>query len=168
MLSSNDYQRSTTATAIYPQAGTGTLAAITYAALELAGESAEVLEKELERDLDGISAELGKTAWYLARLRDERDMTFSPTADHALSAATLVVRAGRVAEIVKKLHRDNQGKVDDAARERLRDALGAVLTAWAAAVDAHGLCVPIGPADDHAKLSSRARRGVLAGSGDHR
>lgn len=75
----NTYQDFTDTTAIYPEAGLGTLQSFTYVSLGLAGEAGEVCEriKKIIRDTDGqissgvhddLVKEAGDVLWYLARL----------------------------------------------------------------------------------------------------
>ena len=83
MLTFNDYQNATTATAIYPGAGTGTINALAYVGLGL-GEAGEVQGKlkKVIRDNNSIvtdehrhniAAELGDVLWYVARTAAELD-----------------------------------------------------------------------------------------------
>jgi len=78
-MNANYYQAVTLTTAVYPDAGRGTMAAISYCALGL-GEIGEVqgkLKKVLRGDVtlaaqqDAIIDELGDVLWYVARLTDE-------------------------------------------------------------------------------------------------
>lgn len=76
--------------------------------------------------------------------------------------------AGEVAEKVKKIIRDKEGKVSEEDKKELAKELGDVM--WYIAVFAHDLGVPL---DEIAqsnldKLKSRKARGVLGGSGDNR
>lgn len=73
------YQEHTRKTAIYPDAGKGTIPAISYVALGLAGEAGEIANKvkKLSRDgdkeelRDAIRNEIGDCMWYLFRMADE-------------------------------------------------------------------------------------------------
>ncbi|WKW85904.1 MazG-like nucleotide pyrophosphohydrolase [Gordonia Phage PhinkBoden] len=77
----DDYQDATAATAIYPGAGTGSMAALAYleSGLGEAGEIQGKLKKILRDDSGEITAEkrnelakeLGDLQWYVARLSDE-------------------------------------------------------------------------------------------------
>lgn len=82
-LSFNDYQAGTAHTAIYPEAGTGSLLALSYVSLGL-GETGEIQGKvkKIIRDSNGIvndekrreiGKEIGDVLWYLARLAEELD-----------------------------------------------------------------------------------------------
>lgn len=80
----------------------------------------------------------------------------------------LLGEAGEVAEKIKKLIRDKEGKIDDEFREKIKKELGDVL--WYIAQ----LCTELNISlDDVAKsnlekLFSRMKRGKLHGSGDER
>lgn len=75
----NHFQEFTRKTAIYPEVGTGSVPAISYVALGLAGEAGEIANKvkKLLRDGDKpelreqIVSEIGDAMWYLFRLADE-------------------------------------------------------------------------------------------------
>lgn len=72
----NWYQEQTVTTAIYPEVGTGSVSAIEYCALGLAGEAGEVANKvkKIIRDGDskelrsGVLKEMGGVLWYLSQL----------------------------------------------------------------------------------------------------
>ena len=83
-------------------------------------------------------------------------------------ALCMAGEAGEVADKVKKIIRDNDGKLDDEQKLELVKEIGDVL--WACATLAHDLGYPLSEAAqiNYDKLSDRARRGVLGGSGDNR
>jgi NTP pyrophosphatase (non-canonical NTP hydrolase) len=81
-LAFDTYQKLTTVTAIYPEAGTGSAGALAYVALGLVGEAGEVANKvkKILRDSNGevspevrqaLIDEVGDVTWYLARLATE-------------------------------------------------------------------------------------------------
>jgi len=76
--------------------------------------------------------------------------------------------AGEIAEKVKKIIRDKNGKVSDADKAEMAAEVGDVL--WYLAVFAHHLGVPLETIAQQNldKLQSRKSRGVLGGSGDNR
>lgn len=168
-----DHMSLTDSTAIYPHAGAGTVPALAYVALGLAGESSEVLEKELSGDVPGVAAELGDTAWYLSRAM--RELGLDPDeivpADEDVefgAGPALVVAAGRVAELTKKAVRDDAAELTETRRAALRDAIASVGRAWAGTVAYYLLDTEHVLAANAAKLTDRKSRGVLSGSGDHR
>jgi NTP pyrophosphatase (non-canonical NTP hydrolase) len=77
----NEYQYKANQTALYPDAGRGSLAALSYVSLGLAGEAGEIANKikKLLRDGDtpekrkAISKEIGDCQWYLSQLCTELD-----------------------------------------------------------------------------------------------
>lgn len=81
-LSFDEYQRKAATTAIYPEAGQGTIKALTYLGLGLASEAGEVSGKvkKVMRDSDGeisetvrqdLLKEVGDNLWYLAQVANE-------------------------------------------------------------------------------------------------
>lgn len=81
-LSINDYQLTANETAIYPENGEASTAAINYCILGLVGEAGEIANsfKKTLRDDNGIvtgekakalAAELGDVLWYAANLASE-------------------------------------------------------------------------------------------------
>lgn len=84
-MDANEYQQRATVTAIYPEAGTGSVLAISYCALGL-GEAGEVQGKVKKFIRDGIgysdlrrqvSAEVGDVLWYCAQLCNELNLDLS-------------------------------------------------------------------------------------------
>ena len=79
MSTLDNYTDWTRSTAIYPDVGTGSIRALSYVGLGLAGEAGEVADKikKLLRDGDTetlrekILDEAGDVLWYLARLAEE-------------------------------------------------------------------------------------------------
>ncbi|HSW85306.1 MAG TPA: nucleoside triphosphate pyrophosphohydrolase family protein [Candidatus Saccharimonadales bacterium] len=76
--------------------------------------------------------------------------------------------AGEIAEKVKKIIRDKQGKVNKQDKDELSKEIGDVL--WYLAVFAHHLGVSFDAVAEAnlTKLRSRQKRGKLQGSGDNR
>jgi NTP pyrophosphatase (non-canonical NTP hydrolase) len=99
----NEYQTEAQATAIYPDAGTGSMTALTYLALGL-GEAGEIQGKikKILRDANGvigaedrieIAKELGDLQWYVAVLACELGLPLSQVAQ--LNLAKLADRQSR-------------------------------------------------------------------------
>jgi len=111
-------------------------------------------------DLDAYQEQAGSTAIYPER------GTGSPL---ALAYVALGLgEAGEVQGKVKKILRDDRGLLLPGRRETLIEELGDVL--WYVAAMATELQVPLSEVAERnlSKLSSRAERGALTGSGDHR
>jgi NTP pyrophosphatase (non-canonical NTP hydrolase) len=79
----DEYQEKTKQTAIYPEDNP-----VEYLAIALNGEAGEVADKvkksirddqELE---ENVKDEIGDVLWYMARLLDELEISFSETAQH--------------------------------------------------------------------------------------
>lgn len=89
-MNANEYQKWTLSTAIYPDSGQGTLAALTYCALGLVGESGEVADKAKKLIRDGdtperrakVLQELSDVCWYIARVSDELGMDLEELFDY--------------------------------------------------------------------------------------
>ncbi|MFM1901460.1 MAG: hypothetical protein RLZZ216_2036 [Cyanobacteriota bacterium] len=80
----------------------------------------------------------------------------------------LAGEAGEVADKVKKVLRDADGCFDEQIREDLKLELGDVLWYVAQLASELGLSLESVAAANLEKLSSRAERGMLGGSGDRR
>jgi NTP pyrophosphatase (non-canonical NTP hydrolase) len=85
----DEYQHRTAETAIYPEAGEQSAAAITYTALGLAGEAGEVanVAKKMLRDgapwgevRERLIGEIGDVLWYCSQLATECDLDLSEIA----------------------------------------------------------------------------------------
>ena len=76
--------------------------------------------------------------------------------------------AGEVAEKIKKILRDKEGRVDEADREEIKKELGDVL--WYLTQLATELKIPLEEVAscNLTKLYDRMKRGKLSGSGDNR
>lgn len=80
----------------------------------------------------------------------------------------LLGEAGEVAEKIKKIIRDNAGKITKEKREEICKELGDVLWYVAQLSTELGLSLEEVAELNIEKLKSRAERGVLHGSGDNR
>lgn len=80
----------------------------------------------------------------------------------------LVGEAGETAEKIKKIHRNNSGKMSDEDRRELLKELGDVL--WYLSALAYYLDEPLGNVAEAnlAKLADRKARGVIKSKGDNR
>jgi len=108
----DEYQEVAEKTAVYPDAGEGTLRALVYTTLGLAGEAGELANKvkKLLRDkgldmgelveanldhgpFDELACELGDVLWYVAQTATELNLCLSKVAE--LNIARLSDRATR-------------------------------------------------------------------------
>lgn len=83
-------------------------------------------------------------------------------------ALGLAGEAGEVANRVKKIFRDTDGKVDEETRTVIADEVGDVLWYCAALASELGLSLDEIATHNLDKLAGRKARGRLKGSGDHR
>ena len=83
-------------------------------------------------------------------------------------ALGLASEAGEVAGKVKKALRDDQGKISEQRREKIKDELGDVLWYVAQLATDLNLDMEEVAAGNIGKLQSRKDRGTLSGSGDDR
>lgn len=80
----------------------------------------------------------------------------------------LAGEAGEIANKVKKILRDNKGKLTPLVKEQLRDECGDCLWYLAALSREIGIDLDKIAEDNLKKLQDRKERGVLSGSGDNR
>lgn len=83
-------------------------------------------------------------------------------------ALGLTGEAGEVAEDIKKILRDKDGKITDEDREILAYELGDVMWYVAVVADYLGITMEEVVEKNIEKLQSRKERGVLHGAGDNR
>ena len=84
------------------------------------------------------------------------------------TALGLVGEAGEVANVVKKILRDDGGKVSEEKQEKLKAELGDICWYLARLADELGLELEDIMDANVFKLQSRLERGQLKGSGDNR
>jgi len=173
----HDFVKATDNTAIYPGAGTGSIAELCYVALGLAGEMGEAVEVADRPDLAKL--ELLDALWYVARGQQalkthgykiegiDEDL---PDLHGDQAAAPLLV-----ANTTKKLLRDGFDKEKlDTLSVLYRDSLNGIFQMLAQVEPRHEnwqqqmarFGRQLRALTD--KLNSRKNRGVLHGSGDNR
>lgn len=102
------------------------------------------------------------------QLEASRTAIFPDTIALAYCTMGLAGEAGEIANKVKKVYRDDGGKVTPEKRRELGDEIGDCL--WYLSQLAEMLDLDLGylAGENLAKLADRAARGVLGGSGDKR
>lgn len=101
----NEYAEETDKTAVYPDAGEGTIDAVTYATMGLVGEAGEVANqmKKVLRDDNGevtperlvkIKKEIGDTLWYAARIARELDLDLDEIAESNIEKLLARMKSG--------------------------------------------------------------------------
>ena len=88
--------------------------------------------------------------------------------NYSYPALGLVGEAGEVAEKIKKIIRDQDGKLTEGNKVEIGKELGDVLWYIAIMAEEMGITLQQVAEDNLAKLMSRKERGVLGGSGDNR
>ena len=184
VLSMEDYREFVKARSIYP--GSGSLLGALYCGLKMAGESGELLEHvRLNSNKSLILKEAGDVLWYVIATERELGMALSVTKqpmqpwlreDDALDwADALVIATTRYTESLGKSMRDggfspgvNFDRMDEAWRQRLKDALENVLFCIAGVAHSYGKKLHQIAEMNVAKLTDRDARGVTKGDGDNR
>lgn len=86
----------------------------------------------------------------------------------AYAGLGLAGETGEVADIIKKIIRDDDGKINDEVREKLFKELGDVAWYWARLCKEFGFDPGAVLSANLEKLLDRQKRGTLKGSGDNR
>lgn len=164
-------------TAIYPMTQF-----IIYPTLGLAGETAELVDKIVNDEPEAeIRKEIGDICWYTANLAIDCGIqmhtiipgceTFGDIEAKMLPGPNpieLIQPVGAICELVKKLHRDDNGKLSPERREKIRQNLAIVLLRLTAIAQFRGWSLGEIARENTVKLSSRHQRGKLTGDGDNR
>ena len=182
MSTIEQYQAFAKGTAIYPEAGSGSINELMYLSLGLVGEAGEVANKvkKLYRDGDSsekreaIGAELGDVFWYIARLYDATGCSIGEVEGYESKqplnrvmriAIELSMYAGLAAGEIM-----DTGICEDklSTKKRIQDNLNDVLLQWLFLCEGLGLDTKKVITSNMEKLSGRKVRGTLGGSGDAR
>jgi NTP pyrophosphatase (non-canonical NTP hydrolase) len=173
------YAKAARQTAVYPSK-----LLILYPALGLADEVGELL---LNLTYDGaeedIQHEMGDVLWYVANLAIDCNIPLHKLVEGCETFAEIEGRgmlpgahqfvmlakgAGAVCGLVKKLYRDDGGKLTPDRREKIRERLEMILLRLAALTKLRGWSLGDIARENLAKLASRQTRGTLRGDGDNR
>lgn len=102
--------------------------------------------------------------------KESRKTAMYPDKDHNFVYPTLGIsgKSGEVAEKVKKILRDKEGKVDEEDKKEIAKELGDVLWYIAQLSSELGLDLDDVARGNIEKLRSRKERGVVHGNGDNR
>lgn len=180
----NEYQKKAITTKIYDNS-----VAIPYVILGICGESAELYEKIDETcgdknfsDLSLLSKETVDVVWYLAawaeenglKLEDIEELSKLPIEESITDLMSdLVIYSGQIAEYAKKALRDNfddisNGVYPTSKMDATNLATSNLLRTIRGIISYYNLDFNTCLQENIDKLASRARRGVLGGSGDVR
>jgi hypothetical protein len=165
-----EYMLATRETAIYPKE-----VALPYLVLGLTGEIGELLHA----DSDNLAKEAGDCMWYAFRIIDECHVAISgeweykeadTPADSPMLRYTVgtYVHASRLAEIAKKVIRDNNGKIPESKVDDILDNVISILGILQSIIELYGLTLEQCAIANIEKLMSRKHRNVIQGSGDER
>lgn len=156
--------------------------ALIYVTLGLAGEVGEFYEKlNEEAPIDAIEAEFQDCLWYMAAIRTEFNLKEridwpEPSENPTVALLKVSIHSGAICEQMKKYLRDDWdtekndfGIFPESRREKIQQRWDELLQSF---VDLASIVFDK-PMNEIAqgninKLASRARRGVIHGSGDNR
>lgn len=174
----NEYQKLARSTAIYP-------GKCIYPALGLVGECGEFVEKLFYGGCskEGLLKEAGDILWYMANLTHDcghrlsiclgcsvfhhQCVKQSNTADLYVQ---LMIDTGRIAEIIKKTIRDNQGVVPEEEKTEILNLLRKIYSTvgYFVYLRTGELTLEMAAIMNVKKLQSRKERDKLKGDGDDR
>jgi hypothetical protein len=173
----HDFIKATDATAVYPEAGTGSVTELCYIALGLAGEVGEAVEIADHKEL--VKAELLDALWYVARgqqaLKVHGFLLGNVRLRKNLDTVSFEAAPLLVANTTKKLLRDGMDRVKlvklDELYQNSLDALFKMLAELERDPETEQQMLSrfgrqLGALVE--KLNNRKERGVLHGSGDSR
>lgn len=141
----------------------------------LVGEAGELLEHIIKIkttmyvDMKEFKKELGDVLWYVAAILRDNDIEIQAkqtrTMDIVEDVLHLVNHASKIAEVVKKAIRDNNGVIE---KNKLKEPLYYIIGLIEAIAKKSGTTIEVIGDMNIDKLLSRQSRGVLNGSGDNR
>jgi hypothetical protein len=171
----NEYQQQALTTAIYPLERE-----LDYTILGLCSETGELGEAFLTGTPEDLLSEMGDCYWYVAAVADAlklplhyiagySDQEVIPFNDHASNIILeIVAESAKMAGVLKKSIRDNDGYLSDAANDKLNYSLFRTLWLLNALCHVFGTSCFAVMAKNLDKLADRKKRGVIQGSGDNR
>ena len=163
----SEYPEMARKTAIYPNIGNN----YQYPLLGLIEEAGEIDEKiQLKEDeIDNIKKELGDVYWYLASCSYELKIDFNDILNNKKSSLlTIGVEASKISGYLKKIIRDDEGKMTEKKKILIIDSLKKIAFLLEEYQNKYNLDTLTVMNTNLEKLYSRQKRGVLKGSGDNR
>ena len=160
----DEYQAAADTTAMHPNKGNN----IFYPVLGLIGEFGEVTEAIMKGSPDkDILLELSDTLWYLSTICTELQIKLTDISNGRIVDSPLVT-LGQIAEVTKKLMRDNGSIVTDKHRELLTPLLAKIFLRVKTTVKSYGSTIEDIADMNIKKLFDRKARNKIQGSGDYR
>lgn len=160
----DDYQIAANTTAMYPNKGDN----IFYPVLGLIGEYGEVAEAVLRgAETEDIIKESGDALWYISTVCTELKIKLSDIAGSRDVGEPLILLA-RLAEITKKIMRDDNSVITDTHVVAIRPILADLFFRIKTIIEMHGSTVEKACDINVKKLADRKARNKLQGSGDNR
>lgn len=162
----SEYKKDALATAFYPNFGNNIL----YPIIAVFEESGELLEKldEGAKPKD-IAKELGDVLWYSAMVFHEINEDFEFTIQKEyMTTDKLMMHNSRIAGIIKKSQRDDNGELNGEKRQLLMMHLNYILTFVYNVATQIGFTIEDVCDMNIRKIEDRINRGQLSGSGDDR
>ena len=162
-----EYYEKARKTAIYPNIGDN----YTYPLLGLIEESAEVDEKIVLKEDSKLNMikELGDVYWYLTSCSFEMNLDFKELLNNPKeSSLSLALEASKIAGYLKKIMRDDEGKLTPDKKDKIIDSLKNIVFLLNEYQDKYEVSQLEVMKHNIEKLYSRKKRGVLKGSGDNR
>lgn len=173
-----EYSDAALTTRIYPNVGNN----YPYVLFGLIGETGELFEKfDILSDQELLIKEVGDVMWYLAGTYDEMkidiagaekniNIKFSPNVKSGKQYLLnqIMVHNGKLFETVKKAIRDNNGVIDEARKEKIKNALDTLVAYVTEICHVYDVSVFEVMQANIDKLQGRKERGTLGGSGDVR
>lgn len=162
----SEYKKDALSTAFYPNIGENIL----YPIIAVFEESGELIEKlEESAPPKDIAKELGDILWYCAMIFHELDEDFVFKIEKGyLTTDKLMTHNCRIAGIIKKSQRDENGVLVDNKRAELKGHLNFVLTFVCNVANQIGFSLEEICDMNIRKIEDRVKRGTLSGSGDNR
>ncbi|MCK5612756.1 hypothetical protein KAR91_63370 [Candidatus Pacearchaeota archaeon] len=160
----DEYQAAANTTAMHPNKGNN----LFYPVLGLIGEFGEATEAIMRGSSDkDILLENSDVLWYLSTICTELQIKLTDITDSHIIDTPLVV-LGRLAEVTKKLMRDDNSIISDKHRELLKPLLAKLFFRVKTTAESYGSTIEEIADMNIKKLFDRKARNKIQGSGDHR